>query len=155
MVTVAQTIGLILVGLLAGTELIVRYGVQPALTRLPDTAHVLARQALVQRLRVVVPILMVPTVGTAVAVLAVAGGREGLAFRWVGIVCLAAFLIIAFFGTVPINIQVNGWDPERPPADRKAVVGRWERLDVARSTAAIAAFVSFAMAIAVQLGAPG
>jgi hypothetical protein len=44
----------------------VRYGVQPALTRLPDQPHVLARQALVRRLRVVVPILIVPTVLPAV-----------------------------------------------------------------------------------------
>lgn len=146
-----QAVGLVLAGLLAGTELVVRYGVQPALTRLPDQPHVLAGQALVRRLRVVVPILIVPTVLVAVAVLAIAGGHDGLAFRWAGIGCLAAFLLTAFFGTVPINIQVNDWDPERPPADWQAVVARWERLDVLRSTAAIAAFVCFVVAVAVQL----
>jgi hypothetical protein len=61
------------------------------------------------------------------------------------------FLLTAALGTVPLNIQVNDWDPERPPADWKAVVTRWERLDVLRSTAAIVAFACFVIAVAVQL----
>ena len=31
------------------------------------------------------------------------------------------FLLTAALGTVPLNIQVNDWDPERPPADWKAL----------------------------------
>jgi hypothetical protein len=139
-----QAISIVFAGLLAGTELIVRYGVQPALRRLPDGPHVLVRQALVRQLRVVVPVLIVPTVLAAVAVLVTAGGSF---FRWAGVGCLVAFLLTAAFGTVPLNIQVDGWDLERPPADWKAVVSRWERLDVLRSTAAIAAFVCFAIAV--------
>lgn len=136
-----QALGLVFAGLLAGTELIVRYGVQPALRSLPDGPHVLARQALVRRLRVVVPVLIVPTVLVAF----VAAG--GSALRWAGVGCLVVFLLTAAFGTVPLNIRVDGWDPERPPADWKAVVRRWERLDVLRSTAAIAAFVCLAFAV--------
>lgn len=53
-------------------------------------------------------------------------------------------------GTVPINIGVNDWDPATPPSDWKDVVRRWERIDVLRSTAAVAAFV-LAVVAAVQL----
>jgi hypothetical protein len=83
-----------------------------------------------------------------VAVLVSAGGSV---FRWAGTGCLAAFLLTAALGTVPLNIRVADWDPERSPADWKAVVIRWERLDVLRSRAAIAAFVCFVIAVAVQL----
>nr|BFE60439.1 hypothetical protein GCM10020063_049650 [Dactylosporangium thailandense] len=131
---VLQAFGLILAGLLAGEEFIVRYGVQPALLRLDDRAHIQARVALVRSLRVVVPAIMLPAVAVAVAVLVLADG-PGTAWRWAGVAALAAFLGFSFLGTVPINMKVAGWDPDAPPADwrdrhpvaaprRAAVLGR-------------------------------
>ena len=148
---VGETIGLVLAGLLAGEELIVRYGVQPALGKLPDRPHVLARQALVRRLRVVVPVLMVPTVLVAVAVLVVGGGGAGAGFRWAGVIALVAFVLFSFLGTVPINIKVNDWRVDDLPADWKSLVLRWERIDIFRSSAALAAFICCAIAVAVQV----
>jgi len=72
---------LVLVGLLAGEELIVRWGVQPAMAALPDDAHVRTRIALVKSLKVVVPILMIPAVLASVAVLVVGGTGDGLVWR--------------------------------------------------------------------------
>jgi hypothetical protein len=40
---VVQYMGLFLLGVLAGEELIVRYGVHPALSSLEDRAHLLVR----------------------------------------------------------------------------------------------------------------
>ncbi|MFF2052349.1 anthrone oxygenase family protein [Leifsonia sp. NPDC058194] len=142
---------LVLIGLLAGEELIVRWGVQPALRSLPDDAHVRARIALVKRLKVVVPAIMVPTVLASIALLVVAGGSAGLAWRIAGAAALLVFVLASFLGTVPINIGVNDWDPARPPADWRAVVARWERIDVLRSSAAVLAFVLFAIAVGVAL----
>ncbi|MFI5909752.1 anthrone oxygenase family protein [Dactylosporangium sp. NPDC051541] len=147
---VVQAIALFLAGLLAGEELIVRYGVQPALRLLDDHAHIQARVALVRRLRIVVPALMLPTVAAAVAVLVLADG-PGSGWRWAGAAALTAFLLCSFLGTVPINMKVVDWRPEAPPADWRATVTRWERIDVLRSTAAIVAFGCFAAALAVQL----
>jgi uncharacterized membrane protein len=137
-----EMIALLFAGILAGLEFIVRYGVQPALRTLPDEAHILARVALVRRLRVVVPAVMLPTVVTAVAVTITAGG----ALRWAGTAALAAFLLFSFLGTVPINIKVIEWRAADPPADWRATVLRWERIDVFRSSAAIIAFVCFVIA---------
>lgn len=148
--TVALALQLVLLGLLAGEEFIVRWGVQPALARLPDDAHVRARIALVQRLKVVVPLLMLPAVLATIAVLVVAGDGTGLAWRIASAAALLVFLLASFLGTVPINIGVNDWDPATPPSDWKDVVRRWERIDVLRSTAAVAAFV-LAVVAAVQL----
>jgi hypothetical protein len=149
---VAQYIGLFLLGILAGEELIVRYGVHPALSSMDDRAHLLARQALVRRLRVVVPAVMLPAAAFAVIGLITVTG-PGLALRWAALAATALFLLLSFLGTVPINIKVNDWQVNAPPADWKAVVRRWSRIDVLRSTAATAAFL-FEM-LAVAQGATG
>lgn len=144
---VVRYIGLFLLGVLAGEELIVRYGVHPALSGLDDRAHLLVRQALVRRLRVVVPIVMIPAAAFAVAGLITVTG-PGLALRWATLAAMVLFLLLSFLGTVPINIKVNDWRVDAPPADWKAVVRRWARIDVLRSTAATAAFLFAVLAVA-------
>ncbi|WP_423919175.1 anthrone oxygenase family protein [Frigoribacterium sp. 2-23] len=148
--TVLLVVQLVLVGLLAGEELIVRWGIQPALRRLPDDAHVRTRIALVKSLKVVVPIVMVPAVLASVAVVVIAGADDGLGWRIAAMAALVVFALASFVGTVPINIGVNDWDAADPPADWKHVVRRWERIDVVRSSAAGLAFVLFTIAL-VQL----
>ena len=143
---------LVLVGLLAGEEFVVRWGVQPAMATLPDQVHLRTRIALVKSLKVVVPILMVPAVLASVAVLVLSGADDGLGWRIAAMVALVVFVLASFLGTVPINIRVNDWDPEHPPADWKRVVLRWERIDVLRSTAAGVAFVLFVVALVQLLG---
>jgi uncharacterized membrane protein len=149
--SVLLVVQLVLVGLLAGEEFIVRWGVQPAMTTLPDQVHLRTRIALVKSLKVVVPILMVPAVLASVAVL-VLSGDDGQGWRFAAMVALVVFVLASFLGTVPINIRVNDWDPEHPPADWKRVVRRWERIDVLRSTAAGVAFVFFVVALVQLLG---
>lgn len=151
MIIVLESLGLLLAGLLAGEEFIVRWGVQPALSTLPDLPHLLARQALVRRMRVVVPALMVPTVLLAIAVLATAGTGAGFGFRLAGLAALVAFLLFSFLGTVPLNIRVNSWNADAPPSDWKAIVARWELIDVFRSSAALLAFALFLVAFAEEL----
>ncbi|GAA3202902.1 DUF1772 domain-containing protein [Nonomuraea helvata] len=142
-----QYAGLFLTGILAGEELIVRYGVHPALAGLDDHTHLLARQALVRRLRVVVPIVMLPAAALAVTALVVVTG-PGLALRWATLIAMVVFLLLSFLGTVPINIKVDDWRADAPPADWKAVIRHWARIDVLRSTAATAAFLSAVLATA-------
>lgn len=144
---VVQYTGLFLLGVLAGEELIVRYGVHPALSGLDDRAHLLVRQALVRRLRVVVPIVMLPAAAFAVAGLISVSG-PGLGLRWATLAAMVVFLLLSFLGTVPINIKVNDWRADAPPADWQAVVRRWARIDVLRSAAATTAFLCAVLAIA-------
>ncbi|MCU1679422.1 MAG: hypothetical protein JWQ81_161 [Amycolatopsis sp.] len=148
---VLQCIGLFLAGILAGEELIVRYGLEPALSKLEDRPHLQARQAVVRSLRVVVPIIMVPTVLAGIAVLVFSGTGTGFGLRLATVVALVAFVLLSFLGTVPINIQVNDWNVDSPPADWKAVIRRWERIDVFRSSAAVLAFAFAVIAFGLQL----
>jgi uncharacterized membrane protein len=149
---ILQAIGLLLVGVLAGEEFIIRWGVQPALKTLPDRAHIEARVALVRRLRIVVPSIMVPTVAVAVLVVIVAGTGVGVWFRWAGLVALIVFMVFSFAGTVPINIRVIEWTGDSYPDNWRRVVERWELIDVFRSSAALVAFALFLVGTVVQLG---
>ncbi|MGA0567362.1 anthrone oxygenase family protein [Rathayibacter sp. KR2-224] len=145
--TILLIVQLVLAGLLAGEEFIVRWGIQPAIASLPDDAHVRTRIALVKRLKVVVPILMVAAVLASVAVLIGEGLAQGFGFRIAGMVALIIFVLASFLGTVPINMGVNDWNPDDLPADWASVVTRWQRIDVLRSTAAGLAFVLFIVAL--------
>ncbi len=148
---IIEFVGLFLAGILAGEEFIVRWGVQPAITALEDRAHIVSRIALVKRLKVVVPSIIVPTVLVAIAVVIVGGTGPGVVFRWAGLLALVAFVLLSFLGTVPINIRVNDWQVDAPPDDWRAVVTRWETIDVFRALAAIVAFACFLAAVALQL----
>ena len=149
--TVVQCAAVFLIGLLAGEELVVRWGVHPALSAVDDHAHLRARQALVRRLRVLVPIVMLPAAALAAAVL-VLGAGPGLPLRWATLIAMLAFLLLSFLGTVPINIQVDGWEPDAPPPGWRAVIRRWARIDVLRSTAATAAFLFAVLAAQATTG---
>jgi hypothetical protein len=74
-------------------------------------------------------------------------------FRWAAGVALAAFVLLSFLGTVPINIRVIEWDPANPPAQWQQVVRRWVLLDTFRSSAALLAFVCFLVGVARQVWA--
>ena len=134
--------GVILAGLLAGEELVVRYGVHPALVSLDDVTQLRARQALIRSLRVLVPVVFFATLGTAVAALVVGGPDAGFALRIASVAALAAWLGTTFGGTVVVNSAVIEWDPEAPPVGWRSLIVRWARLDVVRSTAAVVAFAA-------------
>jgi uncharacterized membrane protein len=146
MTPLLPAIAVFLSGVLAGEEFIVRWGVQPALTALDDRAHLQARIALVRRLRIVVPAIMVPTVLASLAALIGGGATAGFGFRIAGTAALVAFVLISFLGTVPINIRVIDWNADAPPADWRDTVARWQRIDVIRSSAALLTFALFVLA---------
>jgi uncharacterized membrane protein len=146
---VVHALAVLVAGLLAGEELIVRWGVQPALRAMGDRAHLEARQALVRRLRVVVPMLIVPAVVLGVLTVVLPSAPAAAGWRWAGAGVLLVFVLASALGTVPINIKVDQWDLDAPPDDWHDVVRRWERIDVVRSSAALVAFALLLAGLAV------
>ena len=136
----ATALAVFFTGLLAGEEFIVRYGIHPALASQDGAGQVSSRQALIMRLRVVVPVLFGLSLVSTVLALVAAGGATGLAFRVVGVAALAVWALSTFLGTVRINQVVIEWDATAPPADWQRTIARWGRIDVLRSSAAIVAF---------------
>jgi len=133
-------------GLLAGAELLVCYGLRAALRGLDQQPHIQLRQALIRRLRILVPALFVPTALTGIGVVVL----DGSLFAWLGLAAVLAWTVTTFLGTVPINKAAVDWDPADPPAGWRAEVSRWERLDLVRCWAALAAFAAFLLGLAVQ-----
>lgn len=139
--SILEIITLILAGTLAGEEFIVRYGIHPALSNLERDAHVLARQELIKRLRIVVPMLMLPTVGMATYWTLSSMGSDGQVFRYIAVAVYFCFLLLSFAGTVPINIAVGKWSINELPLDWEEVIKKWGFIDIFRSGAAMLGFV--------------
>jgi uncharacterized membrane protein len=137
--TIVAVTSVFLAGLLAGEELIVRYGVHPALIALDDVTQVRARQSLIYKMRVLVPVVFFATLAAAVAALLVGGADAGLGFRIAAVAALVIWLGTTFGGTVIVNSAVIEWDPEALPQGWRAMITRWGRIDVVRSSAAIVA----------------
>ena len=146
--SVAAVLSVIVAGVLAGVEFVVRWGVQPALSRLDDHTSLAARKALIVRLRVLVPGIGLPALILAIVAAILGHGEAGSELRWAGAAGLVVFFVIAFAGTVPINARIDGWSLDAPPADAQAVIRRWQLIDVFRSSAALVAFVLLVVALA-------
>jgi uncharacterized membrane protein len=137
-------------GLLAGEELVIRYGVRGPLATLDDRTHIELRQALIRTLRVLVPAVYVPTLLSGVAVTAIDGPHSGFAVRCAAVVVLLVWGGVTAGGTVPINQAAIEWDASAPPVSWRAQVDRWERLNTVRTWAAILAFALLLVGLGVS-----
>lgn len=142
---------LFLVGILAGEEFVIRYGVHLSLSALDEKSQIQVRQALIMKLRILVPVIFLATIVTGGATLANSEPGLVFGFRCAGMLALLIFILITLIGTVPINKGALEWQPDAPPSNWKVLVKRWERLDVFRSSAAMLAFAFFLTAIAIKL----
>jgi uncharacterized membrane protein len=145
-----EFINLFCTGLLAGIEFIVCFGVRTPLTVLDVQPQIQIRQALIKRLRVVVPAVFLLTATSGVTVAVLEGTAPGAAFRCAGVLAVLTWTLATFIGTVPINEALLTWRPDAPPENWKAIIKRWERLDMVRAWAAITAFACFLTAVALQ-----
>jgi uncharacterized membrane protein len=149
---VVEILALLFAGLLAGEELTITIGVRQALTTLDDAHHLALRQALIYRLRVIVPSIFLLALGFAGAAATLATSTAGLGARWTGVTLLVAWLLVTLIGTIPINSAALTWEPSAPPSDWGVIVDRWERLNTVRTLLAITAFVALLVGVALQLG---
>ena len=133
-------------GILAGEELVIRFGIRGPLASLEQRPHILLRQGLIRRLMVLVPAIYFPTLLLGMATTLLRGLGPGFLLRGAAVVALLVWLVATLGGTAPINQAVRRWDPAAPPADWLDVIRRWERLDTVRAGAATAAFALFLLA---------
>src|SRR5207253_9822641 len=147
-IVILEFVNVFCAGLLAGAELIVCFGVRGTITVLDQQPHIQLRQALIRRLRVVVPAVYGPTALSAIAVTVVHGTGDGFGVRCAGLLAVLIWTLTTFLGTVPINSAVLTWRPDAPPHDWKAIVSKWERLDIIRFWAAVMTFAFFLTAVA-------
>ena len=152
---VADLVGLLGAGLLAGEEITIRYGVRAPLASLDDQTHIRVRQALIRRLRVLVPAIYLATVVSAATAAILDGAGSGLALRGAALLALLAWIAVTMGGTVPINAAAMEWEPSAPPGDWRARIDQWERLNSVRAWLAVAAFALLLVAAALQARGSG
>jgi hypothetical protein len=108
-VIVLQFVNLFFAGILAGMEIAIHYGFHTPTQFLSDQSQIQLRQALVLRLRVLVPAFFVPASVSGVAVAVLDVDAPGFWFRCAGIFAVLVWIVIRVIGTVPINPHLGGW----------------------------------------------
>ena len=152
--TVLDFVTVFFAGLLAGALFVIDYGVGRAVAAvLDEQAHILVRQALILRLRVLVPAIFVLAILLGIAITVLDGIDPGFAFRLAGLLVVLTSFLLTLLGTAPINSAVFDWQPSAPPKNWRSLISRWERFDRARTWAAVAAFALFLTAMALTLAA--
>jgi hypothetical protein len=138
-------------GMLAGIEFVIHYGLRGPAERLDGHAQLQLRQALVLRLRVLVPAFFAPTAVFGIIVTLINSGTPGFVFRCVAVLALCVWVAIRVVGTVPINSATAEWQLSAPPANWKELVIRAERFHTVGVWAAVLAFAFFLTAVAFSL----
>ena len=149
--TVLDFINLFFAGMLAGIEFVIHYGLRTPAEILDEQSQLQLRQALVLRLRVLVPAFFVPAAVLGIALTVLNSAAPGFGFRCAGVVAILTWIVIRVIGTVPINSATLTWQPSAPPKNWKALVNHAERFHIVGVWAAILAFAFFLTAVALQL----
>lgn len=149
---IVEFVNLFCLGILAGEEFTIRYGVRAPVASLDDRAHIVLRQALIRKLRILVPIIFATSIISGIAVIVLNSFNFNLEFglRCAGLLALITFITVTLKGTVPINQAALTWNPIAPPQNWRSLISRWEQLDNVRFWVAVAAFVLFLAAMALQ-----
>lgn len=151
LVIVLEFVNLFFAGILAGTETVIHYGLRTPAEALDDQSQLRLRQALILRLRVLVPAFFVPTAVSGIIVTLLDGAAPGVWFRCAGMLAVLTWILIRVIGTVSINSTTLTWQPDAPPKNWKALVNRAERFHIVGVWAAIMAFAFFLIAVALRL----
>jgi hypothetical protein len=146
-------VNLFFAGLLAGIEFVIHYGLRAPSESLDEQAQLQLRQALVLRLRVLVPAFFLPTAVSGIAVTILDGSAPGFWLRCGAMIAMLLWVLIRVIGTVPINSATLTWQPDAPPKNWKELVSHAERFHIVGVWAVITAFALFLMAMALDLTA--
>jgi hypothetical protein len=140
-------------GLLAGIEFVIHYGLRAPAEVLDEQSQLQLRQALVLRLRVLVPAFFLPAAVSGIAVTVLDVGAPGFWLRGAGLLAMLIWIVIRVVGTVPINSATLTWQLSAPPKNWKALVNHAERFHIVGVWAVVLAFALFLAAMALQLTA--
>ena len=148
---IIEFINLFFAGMLAGIETVIHYGVRKPTEILEEKPQIELRQAMVLRLRWLVPAFFAPTALTAIAVTILEHSKQGCWFLYAGLLAIFIWILVRVVGTVRINSATLEWKADNPPKDWKQQIASAERFHIVGTWAAILAFVFFLIATAIRL----
>ena len=148
---ILDIINLFFAGMLAGIEFVIHYGIQAGSEALDNLSQFKLRQALVLRLRVLVPAFFVPMAISGIAVAFLDSGAPGFWLRAVGLLSMLIWILIRIVGTVPINSATLTWKADAPPKDWKEQISQAERFHIVGVWSVVLTFALFLTAMALKL----
>ena len=151
--TVLDLVNVFFAGMLAGIEFVIHYGLRAPAEVLDEQSQIQLRQALVLRLRVLVPAFFIPTAVSGIAITVLDGGAPGFWFRCAGVLAVLIWIVIRVIGTIPINSATLTWQLSAPPKNWKTLVNHAERFHDVGVWAAVLAFACFLTAMTFRLTA--
>ncbi|WP_353064090.1 hypothetical protein RBB77_23000 [Tunturibacter psychrotolerans] len=122
LIEVLGFVNLLCAGILAGEEFVVRYGIRGPIASIHPEPQIQLRQALIRRLRVLVPAIFSVALISGIAVTLLERLRPALDFRCAGLLALFVFISITLAGTVPINQAILTWKTAEPPEGWQAMI---------------------------------
>ena len=150
-IIVLDFVNLFFAGMLAGIEFVIHYGLTGPSEALDEHSQLQLRQALVIRLRVLVPAFFAPTAVLGIILTFLNTGTSGFWFRCAAVLAVCIWILIRVVGTVPINSATADWQLSAPPKNWKELVNRAERFHIIGVWAAVLAFAFFLSAVALKL----
>src|SRR5207244_10861539 len=120
--TVLDFVNLFFAGMLAGIEFVIHYGLRGPSEILDEHSQLQLRQALVMRLRVLVPAFFAPTAVLGIALTALNAGTHGFWFWCAAVLAVGTWILLRVVGTVPINIATADSQLSAPPTSSTALV---------------------------------
>jgi hypothetical protein len=148
---IIELINLFFAGMLAGIETVIHYGLRKPTELLDEKPQIELRQAMIYRLRWLVPAFFLPTAITAVIVTVEEHSKHGAGFLYAGLVAIFLWILVRVIGTVRINSATIEWKADAPPKDWKQQIASAERFHIVGTWAAILAFIFFLVAMAIRL----
>ncbi len=140
---------LMLAGILLGNELSTLVVVHPAARSLDLPAQIAMEKSLTKRYGLVMPVLMIATLVSGVAV-AVGAGGDGQVLAIAGTACIAIMLGVTFAGNMPVNVYTLRASEDVDPAEWRARRRTWERWHALRVLLDAAAMACFVLAVLVD-----
>ena len=140
---------LMLAGTLLGNELSTLAVVHPAARSLELSAQVAMEKSLTKRYGLVMPVLMIATLVSGVAV-AMGAESDGRALAIAGTACIAVMLGITFAGNMPVNVYTLRAGEDVDPEEWRARRRTWERWHALRVLLDAAAMACFVLAVLVE-----
>ncbi len=143
---ILDVVNLFFTSSLAGMEIVVHYGLPPSEGIMDEPSQIRLRQALIQRIRVLVPAFFLPAAVSGIAVTIANGTAPGFWLRGAGVIGIFTWIMARVVATVPTNSATVDWDPAKPPADWKEQINHSERFHIISTWAVIMSAVFFLLA---------
>jgi uncharacterized membrane protein len=152
MVMALQTLALLVLGLMCGSEFNVAAFGHPSLNRQPLETHIRIRSSMAALFGRVMPFWMAGSAVLNLFLILPFEHLSGLSWRFAAIAFAIQALMIVFslLGPVPINNRIIKWTPQSPPANWKTQESRWDLYHWFRTCCLIVAFALLTVSLGLR-----